>query len=165
MATETTLHVELEALKTSDDSYAIKLLDAFTGPSSLRMAPPEYPAQEMRFGEEAKVTLLLAIDATGAPSDVSATSVITNGPGVSKANFARAAINAAKFWRFQPETVGGHAVASHVHVPITFCLDTSNQCSTIARQVAAEGNATPANTPVALDSKVKLVTRVAGTTF
>ncbi|HEV2607117.1 MAG TPA: energy transducer TonB [Xanthomonadaceae bacterium] len=165
MATETTLHVELEASKSADGGYAIKLLDAFTGPSILRVFPPDYPRQEMMVGAEAKVTLLLSIDATGAPIDISVASVITNGSSASKANFAQPTIDAAKHWRFQPETVGGHPVASHVHVPTTFCLDASSQCPSIAKQIAAESGATPANVPVALDSKVKLVTQVAGTTF
>jgi len=165
MATETTLYVELGASKRADGNYAVKLLGARTGPSSLHLIPPDYPRREMIDGAEAKVTLLVSIDASGVPNDISAESVITNGSSASKATFARESIAAAKHWRFKPETVGGHAVASHVHIPITFCLDGPNRCPNIAKQVAAAGDATPANTPIALDSKVKLVTQVAGTTF
>lgn len=165
MATETTLYVELSASKRADGDYAVKLLDAHTGPSSLHLFPPDYPRREMIADAEAKVTLLVSIDATGVPTDISAASVITNGSSANKASFARESIAAAKHWRFKPETVGGHPVASHVHVPITFCADSNNRCPSIAKQIAAEGGATPTNVPVALDSQVKLVTRVAGTTF
>jgi TonB family protein len=165
MATETTLHVELEAVERADGNYSVTLLGADTGPRSLVTTPPDYPKHEINTDAEAKVILLVSIDATGAPIDITAANVITNGPAMSKTHFANAAIDAAKHWRFLPETVGGHPVATQMDIPITFCLDASNQCPSIAKRLAAEDGATPANRPVALDSKVKLLTQVAGTTF
>jgi len=166
MPTETTLQLDLEATKTADGRYAIKLLNAFTGPGVLSTRPPDYPQHEFKAEAEAVVNLTIAIDATGAPSDVTLADVTTNGTAVNKTNFGDAARNAAKGWRFQPELVGGHPVASHVSVPISFCMSgSSSQCPRFEKERAAHGDATPANTPVALDSKVKLISPVVGTTF
>jgi len=163
--TETTIHVQLEMSKAANGVYSIKLLDESSGPGVLKTPAPDYPTEELAANAEAKVTLLLAVDATGVPVDIKTTSVITNGSGASKLHFGKAAMDAAKHWRFQPESVGGHPVASHVSVPITFCLDETTPCSSIAKQLAAQASTPNSNTPTAQDSKVKLTKTVAGTTF
>ncbi len=164
MPTETEVSLHLDAQSTADGGYAIKLLYAAVGPGRLSAAPPAYPRKELAEGAEAAVSLLVSIDAAGVPDKVLVENVIGNGSSQNRRDLAEVAGKAAKDWRFQPEKVGGHGVASWVRMPVEFCIDgAASQCARFNSQLAAKNGAMPADMPVALDSKVKLITQVVGT--
>ncbi len=165
MPTETTLYLRMEMQKNGEDSYAIRLLDAFTGAAWQRMSMPEYPQRELAYSTEAVVNVMLAVDASGTPSDYAIDRVVTNGFKQDEKVFAKAVLDAARQWRFQPERVGEHGVASHVRVPVQFCMQGSSWCARQASAAAQKGERYEPNQPVALDSQVKLKDQVAGTVF
>lgn len=82
----------------------------------LAHAPPRYPVEEQRRGVQGNVTLRIAIDANGVPTDVGYASRSGNNA------LDRAALVAARDWRFKPATRNGQAIASTVNVPVDFRL-------------------------------------------
>ncbi|WP_330969007.1 energy transducer TonB, partial [Lysobacter sp. A3-1-A15] len=83
-------------------------------PSSRSRNPPKYPTNELRQGVGGTVVLVISIDAQGNVLDVSVEKSSRN------RNLDRAAMDAARKWRFNPEVRNGVAVASRVRVPVDF---------------------------------------------
>ena len=79
-----------------------------------RMNPPRYPPQEMRRGIGGTVVLLVTIDAQGNVLDISVERSSRN------RNLDRAAIDAARKWRFNPGRRNGAPTGGVVRVPIDF---------------------------------------------
>ncbi len=82
--------------------------------SSRAMNPPKYPPEEQRRGIQGTTVLIVSIDASGGVLDVEVERSSGN------RNLDRAAITAAKRWRFNPEVKNGQKVASRVRVPVEF---------------------------------------------
>ena len=78
------------------------------------MNPPKYPPEEQRRGIQGTIVLIVSIDASGDVLDVEVERSSGN------RNLDRAAITAAKRWRFNPEVKNGQKVASRVRVPVEF---------------------------------------------
>jgi protein TonB len=78
------------------------------------MNPPKYPPEEMRRGIEGTTVLIVSIDASGNVLDVEVEKSSGN------RNLDRAAVQAARRWRFNPEVKNGQKVASRVRVPVDF---------------------------------------------
>ena len=85
-------------------------------PQLLSAALPQYPDDERRRGVEGNVTLRIDVDANGLPSDVDYAHRSGNRA------LDRAALVAARNWRFQPAIRNGEPVASTVTVPVAFRL-------------------------------------------
>lgn len=85
----------------------------------LAHAQPRYPAEAQRRGVEGDVLLRVAVDANGVPTDIGYVERSGN------RDLDRAAISAARDWRFRPATRDGHAVATTVNVPVRFALTAS----------------------------------------
>ena len=78
---------------------------------------PPYPASKQRLGEEASLRLSLAIDARGRVTTVSPV-------GAADPVFLEAARrHIVRFWRYQPASEGGTAIASKIVVTLTFKLE------------------------------------------
>lgn len=77
---------------------------------------PEYPRTALRAGEEGSVVLRIAIDERGVPTDVQ----VVERSGSRDRAFDRAAIEAARQWRFEPAMRGGRAVPATVQLPVDF---------------------------------------------
>ena len=77
---------------------------------------PEYPRAALRSGEEGNLLLNIAVDARGVPTDVQ----VVQRTGTRDRSFDRAAIEAARQWRFDPAMRGGKAVPSSVQLPVEF---------------------------------------------
>lgn len=78
------------------------------------MNPPKYPPEEMRRGIQGTTVLIVSIDSSGGVLDVEVERSSGN------RNLDRAAITAAKRWRFNPEVRNGQKIASRVRVPVEF---------------------------------------------
>jgi protein TonB len=76
--------------------------------------PPLYPKHERRLSREGKVTVRVSIDVNGSVKGVS---VIE---GSRYQGFNRAAVQAARKWKFTPATRGGVSVASETDIEIVF---------------------------------------------
>jgi protein TonB len=85
-------------------------------PSSRAMNPPQYPPSAVRSGIEGTVVLVISIDAKGNVLDVEVEKSSRN------RDLDRAAITAARKWRFSPQIENGVAVPSRVRVPVDFNL-------------------------------------------
>ncbi|MEQ1514791.1 MAG: energy transducer TonB [Lysobacteraceae bacterium] len=77
----------------------------------------KYPADALRNGETGKVVVRIEVGADGEPTAV--TIVSRSG----SRSLDRAALQAAKQWRFRPAQQNGRAVAAAVEVPIAFTLE------------------------------------------
>jgi protein TonB len=84
--------------------------------SSKNMNPPKYPPAAARSGIEGTVILIIDVDANGNVVDVSVEKSSRN------RDLDRAAIAAAKTWRFNPSLVNGQKAAGRVRVPVDFNL-------------------------------------------
>lgn len=76
-----------------------------------------YPADALRAGETGKVVVRIEVGADGEPTAVSVVS------RSGSRSLDRAAVQAAKRWRFRPAQQNGRAVAAAVEVPIAFTLE------------------------------------------
>ncbi len=77
----------------------------------------KYPTDALRNNETGKVVVRIEVGADGEPTAVS---IVTRSGSRS---LDRAALQAAKRWRFRPAQQNGRAVAAAVEVPIVFSLD------------------------------------------
>lgn len=77
----------------------------------------KYPVEAQRNGETGKVVVRIEVGADGVPTAVS----IASRSG--SRSLDRAAVQAAKQWRFRPAQQNGRAVAAAVEVPIAFSLE------------------------------------------
>ena len=77
----------------------------------------KYPSDALRNNETGKVVVRIEVGADGEPTAVS---IVTRSGSRS---LDRAAVQAAKRWRFRPAQQDGRAVAAAVEVPIVFSLD------------------------------------------
>ena len=81
------------------------------------MNPPRYPPSAQRSGIEGTVVLVISIDAQGNVLDIEVEKSSRN------RDLDRAAVEAARKWRFTPQISNGVAVASRVRVPVDFNLN------------------------------------------
>ena len=75
------------------------------------------PSMPLRSGIEGTVTLVISIDAQGNVLDIEVEKSSRN------RDLDRAAVEAARKWRFTPQISNGVAVASRVRVPVDFNLN------------------------------------------
>lgn len=84
--------------------------------SSRAMNPPKYPPEEQRRGIQGTTVLIVSIDPNGGVLDVEVEKSSGN------RNLDRAAVAAARRWKFNAEVRDGRKVASRVRVPVDFTL-------------------------------------------
>ncbi|KAF1714595.1 hypothetical protein CSC71_04235, partial [Pseudoxanthomonas sangjuensis] len=84
--------------------------------SSKNMNPPRYPPAAQRAGIEGTVILIIDVDANGNVTKVSVEKSSRN------RDLDRAAMEAARKWRFNPSIVNGQKAAGRVRVPVDFKL-------------------------------------------
>ena len=86
-------------------------------PSSRSRNPPRYPPSAQRAQIEGTVILVISIDAQGNVMDIEVEKSSRN------RDLDRAAVDAARKWRFNPQIENGVPVASRVRVPVDFTLN------------------------------------------
>lgn len=85
-------------------------------PQAIRSIPPEYPYVAKRNRVEGKVVVRMLVTSKGLPENLSIHSATPEGV------FDKAALRAAKRWRFQPGKYKGQAVDTWVLLPFVFEL-------------------------------------------
>lgn len=85
-----------------------------SSPVPIESPGPNYPARALRRGESGEVLLRIQVDARGVPATVEVAS------SSGSRDLDRAAVAAARRWRFRPAMRDGSPVAGVVNVPITF---------------------------------------------
>ena len=101
------------------EGNGVRILDASTGPRPVALTAPTYPQADQRRGREGVVVLQLDLDAQGA---VTASRVHATSGDVSR-GMGEAALRASNGWRFEPERLGGQAVAASILLPVCFASD------------------------------------------
>ena len=76
--------------------------------------PPQYPPAALRSGVTGTVMVRVAVDASGAPTEV------TLEKNSGSRDLDRAAVEAVRKWRFQPAQRDGRPVAASLVIPIEF---------------------------------------------
>ena len=84
--------------------------------SSKNMNPPKYPPEEARRNIQGTVILIITVDANGNATDVEVERSSGN------RNLDRAAVQAARRWRFNAASEGGKKTGGRVRVPVDFKL-------------------------------------------
>uniref|UniRef100_UPI0025999877 energy transducer TonB n=1 Tax=uncultured Pseudoxanthomonas sp. TaxID=281701 RepID=UPI0025999877 len=84
--------------------------------SSKNMNPPRYPPSAARSGIEGTVVLIIDVDASGNVTNVSVEKSSRN------RDLDRAAMEAARKWRFNAGQSNGQKVAGRVRVPVDFSM-------------------------------------------
>lgn len=84
--------------------------------SSKNMNPPKYPPSAVRAGITGEVILIIDVDASGNVTNVSVEKSSRN------RDLDRAAMEAARKWRFNAATANGQKQAGRVRVPVNFSL-------------------------------------------
>lgn len=87
---------------------------ATTAPMAIATPAPRYPASALRRGESGEVLLRIEVDPNGMPYSMD----IVRSSGSRELD--RAALVAARGWRFRPALRDGQPVSASVNVPITF---------------------------------------------
>lgn len=77
---------------------------------------PTYPREALRAGNEGSVVVAIAVDSTGVPTDVR----VVERSGTRDRSLDRAAVNAARQWRFEPAIRDGKPAAATVQLPVDF---------------------------------------------
>ncbi|MFA4260511.1 energy transducer TonB [Xanthomonas perforans] len=85
--------------------------------SSKNMNPPKYPPAAFRAGVQGEVILIVDVDASGNVTNVSVEKSSRN------RDLDRAAMDAARKWKFNASTVNGQKAAGRVRVPVNFALN------------------------------------------
>lgn len=134
--TQTGLAVHVRVEELTDQSLAMRLLDARTGPTALALSPPAYPRGAMGRGVSARVEVVLDVQADGSPvvRDMAYESDESGHSGRhlsgSRNEFLASATRAIKTWKFRPEIVAGRLVPGPgLNIPISYCLDPSPWCA------------------------------------
>ena len=156
----TTLWLEFAFEAIDDDSVAIRIRDAYTGPGLMqrRGTKPGYPESMLRKRVDSDVSLELAYDADG---KVTATKVLKS---TGDASFGKASAMMASKWQMRPERIAGVGVPGKVLVPIHFRITNGRPPKLPAErgvQPVAEVDAT--DRELVAESEVALRTDVAGT--
>ena len=86
-------------------------------PQVIEHSQPDYPDDALRAHEEGETRLQIALDALGHVEDVR----LAHSSG--SRTLDRAAMDAARNWRFRPAMRGGQAVSGLIEVPVEFHLD------------------------------------------
>ncbi|WP_374013845.1 energy transducer TonB [Pseudoxanthomonas koreensis] len=79
-------------------------------------AQPRYPATALRDGIEASVVLSIVVDANGVPAEIA----VVEREGARDHALDRAAVQAARQWRFEPAIRDGRPAQATVRVPVEF---------------------------------------------
>jgi TonB family protein len=86
-------------------------------PGYRKVSPPRYPNNKLRRGLEGHVVVELAYDADGRVTEAEVVDAAR-----ADRDFARAALNAARQWEFEPQKVDGKPVPGTATVPVYFTL-------------------------------------------
>lgn len=155
-ASESTLHLTLEATPNDGDGYTLKVVKANTGAYYARIVMPRYPDAFVKSGRPGFVVLKVRYGADGKVLDAA---LADDAPEVSQ-GFVQASINAVRNWKFAPEVIGGQSRAGAALVPL--CFRSAGDPRGCKWSRPSDGLKVSGDEAVALDPAVSLKSDVAG---
>lgn len=139
------------------DAVLIRIERASTGARLAAQSPPRYPAAAIRANADAVIVADVAVDETGR---ITFESIDYRGNRAAyRSRFIEATKAAISEWSFTPERVGGHAVATRMRIPVSFCV-TRLDCDEKYRgelEAARPEGLGSMGTALALESAVRLI--------
>lgn len=118
-ATRTALHTRIEVKLAADrDGFEVRLLDASTGATYRKIRKPAYPTWSAGRRVDGVVVVVASYDELGR---VTGAEPYEHAMGIVK-ELQSTAISAVRRWTFEPEVVGGHAIAGRALVPVCFMV-------------------------------------------
>lgn len=158
--TRLTLRVALD--EGDDGAMAVRIRTARTGAYADTMSPPRYPPDGYRNGVHASVVTVVDVATDGTATIVEMIYSGSRKHHAAREAFLDATRAAVATWHFIPERVGGHSVATRMRIPVAFCLDSAQWCKQQRGAEEMREDAGPPDTPVALESAVRLLTPLNG---
>jgi hypothetical protein len=154
--TRTFLHLVLR-LETKGNEVDVRVLGAATGGSYGHVTRPAFPDLPGWGRKEGGVMLRVHYDESG-----KVTSAEPYEADQRPDPFVQAAKSSVMSWTFSPETVGGHAIASDVLVPICYQLSPYREPASCKHRNPATGKAMTGSESLALNPAATLQTDVIG---
>lgn len=162
--TQSGLYLRATLTPTSDTTISIRFDHANVGPLESRMVPPRYPPDAIRHRKTGQVVLVVAYDTQGRVSSMKTAEGL---PKVD-ATLIDAAEKATSQLKFEPEMVGGHALAGRAILPYCFTLQARG-----SRHIEGKCDWKPHDNKaafrngeyVALNPAAKLLTDISGQTL
>ena len=159
--TDTALYVRATLSAAPNDTIHIRVDSANTGVDREKMVVPHYPGVARTMKIVGEVVLRVGYDASG---NVTSTELEPGGPKADR-SLVDASTQAARKWKFRPDSIGGHAIAGYVITPFCYNLryryggGIPGKCDWKlpgSRQTLRDGET------LALNPSAKLLTAVAG---
>ncbi len=117
-ASETSVHVSLGVVEGPEGFGPLRIEGLYLIPGYLKVSPPHYPRRKLMRGIEGYVEVKLSYDAEGRVTEARIFDAEKADP-----DFAKAALAAARKWRFDPQRIEGRGVAGQASVPVFFALE------------------------------------------
>lgn len=153
VAAHTFVRVRLKATPDAQGQYALRISFVSNGPRLDREVGPRYPADAIRSRETATLLLEATVQADGHLSDLNVSGK-SSSPRTMR-EFKKNVLEAARQWRYTPETVDGQAVATRMRIPFHFELNSWPPSKTPAPAAADDDDAQPGD-PLTHDQDVAL---------
>lgn len=157
---ETSLNLRIRGESSSGGPWSVTLLGASTGSRMRKTVAPRYPDSAVASRRQGLVLVLIEFDADG---KVTSSTVAKESP-VRIGALVSAAREAANQYEFEPERVGGRAVAGAALLPVCFQLRREPIAESKACAWKRPGDKAPFEDAqaVALDPMIKLETDISG---
>lgn len=157
---QTSLNLRVRGDRQADGTWSVTLLGAETGGRMRKMIVPQYPEAAIASRRQGLVLLLLEYDADGKVTS----STVADASPIKTGNLIGAARGASKRYEFEPERVGGRAVAGSALLPVCFTIRDLPGAPVGNCAWTRPGDAEPLEDvqAVALGSMVTIETDVAG---
>ena len=111
-----TLNLQLDVrIEEVGDRMRFHLQSAQTNLQTLEIDPPRFPKAQLRAGRSGYAVIRVQVDASGRVSD-------SESVDASHADFAKAAIQASRHWRYRPLQIAGQPAATELLIPVHFTV-------------------------------------------
>jgi TonB family protein len=118
----TFISAKLQALPNAQGQYDLRISFMGNGPKiDSKSVPPQYPRDAIRAGQSAFTILEATVHPDGSLTDMNVSSKFADWP--LPLYFRTAVLAAAKRWHAIPEQVDGQPVATRMHIPVNFTVD------------------------------------------
>jgi TonB family protein len=132
-------------------SNAVWARDGIERPVPVHTVAPKYPVEQLRAGVCGVVTLSFVIDTNGKVRNAKVLDATDE-------SFARPALEAIVWWRFEPARRDGVAIAVPVAIPMVFSLSGDEDPSITKYVARVRSRLEPAVAPVRPERKTQVVT-------
>lgn len=155
VSAKTYARVKLQAVKRGTGTFGLQVVYLSNGPRLYPTVAPYYPLRESNHSEGA-LLIEAVVQTDGRIDDIKVVESHFSG-GPRQSLFSKSAVEAVSRWHADPEYVDGHPVATHIQLPMTFCLSRDGCREPIPElKLQRKPAATSASLPLALGESIAL---------